>query len=323
MPNSSLPYAVGRKTFSLVDSHRNDRTLGVEVWFPQHDGSGEPMMYELLPGVGFFGAARVGGVPIEGNLPWVILSHGHMGTRLVYSQLCEALAASGHAVFSLDHPGDTLFDVVSGAGVDEETNIALRIGDLDFLYQSIAEKTDGFDHGLTLAHSDMSLVGHSFGAYSVMAWAGSSRGREVTRSVVCLQPYLMQLTSSQLSAVASPVLVLAGSQDVTTPIATNVLPVIPHLTSPTTVIELEGVGHQGCSDVALYIETAPTIPGIPDFVVEFLNTMAGDTTGVAGEPWRPVRDAHIELVTTWLAQPEVPAGVVECAARHRGQVLSS
>ena len=168
--------------------------FSVEVWFPQREAAGDLKLYELLPGVGFYGSARDGGVAPEGPLPWVIVSHGHMGTRLVYSQLCESLAALGYVVMALEHPGDTLFDVVSGTGVDEETNIALRLGDLETLYRQAIGEDDGFPHGISLDLSNLTLLGHSFGAYSVMSWAGTETGRAAARSVVCLQPYFVRLT---------------------------------------------------------------------------------------------------------------------------------
>ena len=123
--------------------------IGVEVWFPRSSAEGDPMMYELLPGVGFFGAALAGGAAVSTPLPTVIVSHGHMGTRLVYSQLCEALASHGYAVIALDHQGDTMADVLLGAGVDEDTNIAMRVADLQFLLDSALGRIAGFDHGLS------------------------------------------------------------------------------------------------------------------------------------------------------------------------------
>ena len=322
--NAAKPtYSVGRTTHVLADTQRDDRMFSVEVWFPQREISGDLKLYELLPGVGFHGSSRDGGSSLEGLLPWIIVSHGHMGTRLVYSQLCEAFAAMGYVVMALDHPGDTLLDVVSGTGVDEEANIALRLGDLEFLYRHATGEREGFNHGLSLDLSNLTLLGHSFGAYSVMAWAGTETGLSAARSVVCLEPYLLQLTPEEISRVTTPVLVVAGSQDATTPVETNVTPVLPHLTAPTTAVVLEGVGHQGCSDVAWYIEAAPTIPGVPDFVVEFLNTMSADTTGKPGEPWRPVRDAHIDLVSTWLASDRNDAHVVARAAAHRGSRITA
>ena len=316
-------HSVGRHSYRLVDTNRSGRSFDIEIWFPQIGQSGELMLYELLPGVGFYGSARDGGDTPKNPLPWVIVSHGHMGTRLVYSQLCESLAAGGYVVMALDHPGDTLFDVVSGTGVDEETNIALRLGDLEALYRQAIGEDAGFPHGIALDLSNLTLLGHSFGAYSVMAWAGTETGRAATRSVICLEPYFVRLTPDEVARVTAPVLIVAGSHDATTPVATNVAPVLPYLAAPVTALVLEGVGHQGCSDVALYIEVAPTIPGVPDFVVEFLNTMSADTTGTAGEPWRPVRDAHIELVSAWLVSDADDRHVVERAAAHRGTRISA
>ena len=71
----------------------------------------------------------------------------------------------------------------------------------------------------------------------------------------------------------------------------------------------------------MYIEVAPTVAGVPDFVLDFMGTMGADTTGTAGEPWRPVTEAHIELVRTWLESPGDTTGVVGVAERYRGRSL--
>lgn len=296
--------------------------IGVEVWYPQAMPAGEPMMYELLPGVGFFGAARAGGAPLDGPLPTVIVSHGHMGTRLVYSQLCEALASHGYAVIALDHPGDTMADVLLGAGVDEDTNIAMRVADLQFLLNSALGDVPGFDHGLSIDQSAISALGHSFGAYAVFAWAGTDHGRATLKSLVALEPYLVRLTPDELQRVSTTALIVAGDKDATTPVETNIHPVLPHLSAETTTaLLLQNVGHQGCSDVGMYIEVAPTVPGVPDFVLEFMQTMGDDTTGTAGEPWRPVTEAHIELVRTWLSNVGDSDTMKSVAARHAGSSL--
>lgn len=316
------PHSIGRATHLLVDQQRENRMIGVEVWYPQAEPAGEPMMYELLPGVGFYGAARAGGAPLSTALPTVIVSHGHMGTRLVYSQLCEALASHGYAVIALDHPGDTMADVLLGAGVDEDTNIAMRVADLQFLLRSTLGDVAGFEHGLTIDRSNISALGHSFGAYAIFSWAGTEQGREVLRSLVALEPYLVRLQPEELARVATPALIVAGDKDATTPIETNIHPVVPHLEAElTTTLVLENVGHQGCSDVGMYIEVAPTVPGVPDFVLDFMGTMGDDTTGTAGEPWRPVTQAHIELVTSWLANVGSRETIASVAQRHNGSLL--
>ena len=168
--------------------------VGVEVWFPRSSAEGDPMMYELLPGVGFFGAALAGGAAVSTPLPTVIVSHGHMGTRLVYSQLCEALASHGYAVIALDHQGDTMADVLLGGGVDEDTNIVMRVADLQFLLDSTLGRVAGFDHGLTIDENAISALGHSFGAYAIFARAGTDQGRTMLQTLIALEPYLVRLT---------------------------------------------------------------------------------------------------------------------------------
>jgi len=315
-------HPIGRASHLLVDDARENRLVGVEVWFPRASAEGDPMMYELLPGVGFYGAALAGGSPVTTPLPTVIVSHGHMGTRLVYSQLCEALASHGYAVIALDHQGDTMADVLLGGGVDEDTNIAMRVADLQFLLDSALGRIAGFDHGLTIDKNAISALGHSFGAYAIFAWAGTEQGRSALQSLIALEPYLVRLTAAELERVATTTLIVAGDKDATTPVETNIHPVLPQLQKDkTTALLLSNVGHQGCSDVGMYIEVAPTVPGVPDFVLEFMSTMGDDTTGTAGDPWRPVTEAHIELVRTWLANIGDSELLASVAQRHSGRPL--
>ena len=315
-------HPIGRASHLLVDDARENRLVGVEVWFPRASAEGDPMMYELLPGVGFYGAALAGGSPVTAPLPTVIVSHGHMGTRLVYSQLCEALASHGYAVIALDHQGDTMADVLLGGGVDEDTNIAMRVADLQFLLDSALGRIAGFDHGLTIDQNAISALGHSFGAYAIFAWAGTEQGRSALQSLIALEPYLVRLTAAELERVATTTLIVAGDKDATTPVETNIHPVLPQLQKDkTTALLLSNVGHQGCSDVGMYIEVAPTVPGVPDFVLEFMGTMGDDTTGTAGDPWRPVTEAHIELVRTWLANIGDSELLASVAQRHSGRPL--
>ncbi|NBV26417.1 MAG: hypothetical protein EBR99_03795, partial [Actinobacteria bacterium] len=251
------PHPIGRNSHLLIDQAREGRMVGVEVWFPRSSAEGDPMMYELLPGVGFYGAALAGGVAVANPLPTVIVSHGHMGTRLVYSQLCEALASHGYAVIALDHQGDTMADVLLGSGVDEDTNIAMRVADLQFLLDSALGRIAGFDHGLTIDKNAISALGHSFGAYAIFAWAGTEQGRSALQSLIALEPYLVRLTAAELERVATTTLIVAGDKDATTPVETNIHPVLPQLQKDkTTALLLSNVGHQGCSDVGMYIEVA-------------------------------------------------------------------
>ena len=57
---------------------------------------------------------------------------------------------------------------------------------------------------------------------------------------------------------------------------------------------------KACSDVGLYLELAPQVDGLPEIVFEYLQSMAADVTGTAGDPWRPTVAAHLQALGDWL-----------------------
>jgi hypothetical protein len=63
---------------------------------------------------------------------------------------------------------------------------------------------------------------------------------------------------------------------------------------------LDGVGHQGCSDVGLYVQFGPQVPGVPTPALEMLDSMGREVTGQAGDPCQPAVLAHVELLGAWL-----------------------
>ena len=65
-------------------------------------------------------------------------------------------------------------------------------------------------------------------------------------------------------------------------------------------VDIEAAGHQGCSDVGLYLELAPQVEGLPDIVGDYLLTLADQVTGTAGDPWRPTVALHLEILADWL-----------------------
>ena len=52
--------------------------------------------------------------------------------------------------------------------------------------------------------------------------------------------------------------------------------------------------------MGLYIDLAPQVEGLPDLVVDFVNSMAADITGRAGDPWRPTVGLHLRILGAWL-----------------------
>ena len=114
-------HQVGHTSNLVIDEKRDNRMLGVDVWYPAHTKPEDAVTrYELLPGVSFPSATAYENASfVAGKFPLLVWSHGRTGLRFNYSQLCEAIAASGFVVVSSDHPGDTLTDWMTGQNVDD------------------------------------------------------------------------------------------------------------------------------------------------------------------------------------------------------------
>jgi hypothetical protein len=72
-----------------------------------------------------------------------------------------------------------------------------------------------------------------------------------------------------------------------------------HLERVTAII-FEEVGHQGCSDIGLYGELAPTIADLPPEIVALVQDMAASVTGQGGDPWRPAVLRHFQELSAFL-----------------------
>jgi predicted dienelactone hydrolase len=300
-PLASQRFAVGRSSTVLVDPARNDRALPVDCWFPVAGGEYAGSVYELLPGVGFTASALAGAPAAPGAHPLVIWSHGRSGTRSSYAMLCEGLAARGYVVIAPDHPGDTLVDWLIGAAVDDATNEAQRVDDVRCVLDAALE--DPARLGLTV-EIDAELVavaGHSYGAYTAFALAGAERADQRVRAVAGLQSLTRTLPASVLRRVEVPTLMVVGARDQTTPPDTDADRAFAVMGGKDARrVDIEDAGHQACSDVGLYLELAPQVVGLPDLIADFVNSMAADITGRAGDPWRPTVGLHLRLLGAWL-----------------------
>ncbi len=289
-------FGIGRTSALFVDEQRPDRYIGLDCWYPT-DPSNEapPSFYELLPGIGFTAQARSEG-SVVGAPPVILFSHGQSGNRLIYSQLCEALAARGTVVIALDHPGDTMADWIFGLQVDTATNQANRIADLAAVVDAVVEGRLFSDIVPTAA--PIHLAGHSYGAFTAFSVAGG-RHREAVASVIGLQPHLVPVDRGTLAAISAPTLIIAGAEDTSTPIAVDVHPAVDHMVAPVTLHVLADVGHQGCSDLGLFVEVAPQLTDLPDVVGDFLSGMQEGVAGL-GE-WRATLLTHVDLISRHLA----------------------
>lgn len=190
---------VGVRTLKLVHSGQPDvlhakdgkaplydRTLTVEVWYPARIPAGKPELvtYDEVMGSSndpkrplipftFQGRALRDAEPNAGNekYPLVIVSHGYLGSRLMFSYLTENLASKGYVVVSIDHAESTYRDA---AGFP--STLLNRATDDLFVLNEIAKRsekgTNSFLSGL-LDANNTALVGYSMGGYGVLNAAGA------------------------------------------------------------------------------------------------------------------------------------------------------
>jgi predicted dienelactone hydrolase len=303
-PLEAPRHRVGRSSALLVDSARDDRAVAVDIWYPSTpEAVGEASFYEILPGVGFTAAAVHEAEIAGGRHPLLLWSHGRTGTRSSNALLCEAMAARGVAVVAPEHAGDSLGDWLLGAAVDDATNETNRIADARFVLDAVF----GAEGALAAlgAHVDADRVaaaGHSYGGFTALS-VGSEPTRDPrVRAVAGLQAFTRSMPKEVFERIEIPTLLIAGSKDASTPPATDADRAWAKLGAGTAFrVDIERAGHQACSDVGLYLELAPQVPGLPDFVNDYLVSMAADVTGTPGDPWRDTVALHARILGAFLA----------------------
>lgn len=309
-PLEPQTFAVGRRSTLLVDAARDNRVLGVDVWYPAAVAD-EPMaVYELLPGVAFEAAgARVEPAVAPGSFPLILFSHGRTGMRFAYSLLSEALAARGAVVVSADHPGDALADWLLGTNVDDRTNEMNRVGDARFVLDSMlagAGHTTGLPNDLLGAIDPhrIAVAGHSYGAYTALAMVAGARG--VTpdprvRAVIGLQAYTRIMSDGALGRVHAPTLLVVAENDTATPPESDAdrpWALLPG--EPVWRIDLAAAGHQASSDMGLYAELAHQIADLPQIVIDYLESSAADAVGPNLRPWREGLLLQVQAIWAFL-----------------------
>ena len=302
-PLEAPHYPVGRRTITLVDSSRDDRTLAVDLWYPAMPSDAPPSTYEVFPGVAFSAAAAQHNAPVlAGSFPLLVLSHGRTGMRLSYSLVCEALAARGAVVVSSEHPGDTLFDWLSGTQSDDRTNEVDRVADCWLVLTALLNGQPELpgDVSAAIDHGRVALAGHSYGAYTAFAVAAGSRGvppHPSVRAVIGFQAYTRSMSDALLQRVTVPALLIVSELDQVTPATIDTDRPWALLNGPTWRVDLAGAGHQAISDIALYAELAESITELPDLVREYLAYTAMGTQEAHGRGWRAVE--QLQVAAAW------------------------
>jgi len=285
--------------------------LGVDVWYPALvTAENDQTRYELLPGVSFPSATAYENASLaSGKFPLLVWSHGRTGLRFNYSQLCEAIAASGFVVVSSDHPGDTLTDWMTGQNVDDETNDKQRLGDVSFIADCALGISGELMAGLSsvVDESNLFIGGHSYGGLTALIATTGIHGMPAEKrfkAAIGAQAYTRVLPADLIASVPVPVLLLVGLGDMTTPPATDAEPaweILSKSALPHRRLNLPYGGHQACSDFALYIELAPGIEGVPQLVLDYLKSIAVESPAGFESSWRTTLAEQIEEIKVFLS----------------------
>ncbi len=309
VPLEAPAAAVGHGSGTIIDSSRDDRALGVDWWYPAAESDGSPTVYELLPGIGVTACAREDAGPAPGDHPLIVWSHGRSGTRTAYVMLCEGLAARGYVVVAPEHPGDGLLDWLTGAAVDDATNERQRVDDVQHVLDRLLGGDTNAGLGLgsipSLDPSRVTVAGHSYGAFTAFALAATESERPRICGAAGLESLTRTIPGEVLRRIPVPLLMVTGAADDVTPPATDADPAFAALVGhDVRRVDIEAAGHQGCSDVGLYLELLEQVAGepglVPDVVHDFVHGMAAQVTGRAGDPWRPTVALHLRILGAWL-----------------------
>ncbi|TXN35722.1 dienelactone hydrolase [Flagellimonas hymeniacidonis] len=192
-------YGVGVQTLNLVNKDQldvlsitegkgtnYDRPITVEIWYPATipDGVKEIEIYTQVLGRNgaegrpvtpftFKGRALRDAKIIsnQGKFPLVILSHGYVGSRFLFTYLAENLASKGYVVVSIDHTDSTYKDAAHFT-----STLANRSLDQLFVLSEIerlsAASNDSFLANL-VDTSRTGLVGYSMGGYGGLNTCGA------------------------------------------------------------------------------------------------------------------------------------------------------
>lgn len=292
-PLGDAPYDVGVTTIT-IDDPTGERPLTVDVWFPLAADAGElpPQQYTLLPGVYYESPDAVAATPdllaTESAHPLVVYSHGSGGLRYIHSSYTEALAGHGYVVAAPDHTGNTAVDRLAGSEAAGNVTAYLRPTDVRRVIDAFTDDSHP-EAGPWAAQVDadrVAVTGHSFGGFTAIATVtgfandqGTVDPDERVDAIIPIAPASGEslLPDDVIGRVDVPMLVLVGTDDVTTPVDPNVTR-LWDLTdnAPAYRVELVAGEHQTFTDLCAYTRFLPTLGDVPAAVTDTIEAFAAE-----------------------------------------------
>ena len=192
-------YGVGVQTLSLVHKNQKDilnivdgkapiydRPITVEIWYPAEIPSGTEEIVEYTQVLGRNGIEGRPVVPFTfkgralrdakalkepNKYPMIILSHGYVGSRFLFTYLAENLASKGYVVASIDHTDSTYKDAANFTStlVNRSLDQLFVLNEMDRL----AKAGSGSFLSNLVDVSNTGLVGYSMGGYGGLNTCGA------------------------------------------------------------------------------------------------------------------------------------------------------
>ncbi|GMN08889.1 hypothetical protein MTsPCn9_06550 [Croceitalea sp. MTPC9] len=192
-------FGVGVRTIDLINKNQLDilnikdgmapiynRPITIEVWYPAKIPEGTNEIENYIQVLGRKGVDNRPVIPFEfkgralrsaeivdseGLFPLIILSHGYVGSRFLFTYLAENLASKGYVVVSIDHTDSTYKDAANFT-----STLVNRSLDQLFVLNEITRLSSlQSNHFLSgMVNTDQTgLVGYSMGGYGGLNTCGA------------------------------------------------------------------------------------------------------------------------------------------------------
>ena len=172
---------VGTRSYEWTDASR-ERTLPVDVWYPataqyasQDLDEATQDNYETVPGMPSSSQQAVRDADSEsGNYPLVVFSHGFGGEKRQSTFLYTHLASHGYVVAAMDHIGNTIGDMISGASEpNNSAQLTQFMSDRPTDCSFVIDLMLAGNAGVSIDAGRIGISGHSFGGWTSLMASGS------------------------------------------------------------------------------------------------------------------------------------------------------